>query len=234
MVVLGGGDGRPQALGVGFEGGAPGVAGGQLGVERLERLHDLDLAVLELADVAGEVLHLLVHRLQLARRHHLPAEESLLDGGAPALRRFDLLLERRLGAPPSSSRTTRSSLVRTSSAPSCRSTSASSARSGSVARRCRSWSITVSWSCTASSRASGVGSIPGSFPPGSPGSCAVVIPCLSWGGVVTAESSRLRLHCAGARDPRPPRPETGGAGGRRRAGRRRRPRTRVGRPEARR
>ena len=52
--------------GVTIEGAPCHVAGRELPVERFERLHDLDLAVLELADVAGEVLHLLVHGLELA------------------------------------------------------------------------------------------------------------------------------------------------------------------------
>ena len=68
----------------------------ELFVDRFELLHDLDLAVLELGDVPGQVLDLVIHGLEVAGRRHLAAVHPLFQFRPTGPRHLDLALQGRL------------------------------------------------------------------------------------------------------------------------------------------
>ncbi len=124
---------------------------GQGGVDRLLIDHGHKLLVLQLATTLIEVTHLFVHGLQVSGRRAAGGVHPLLDAAAALVDRGDLCLqlllrrrERALLPPTAPSR----------AASACNSASRAvrPKRSASTSRRCASWVINVSRSCTTSSR----------------------------------------------------------------------------------
>ena len=112
--------------------GALRVELGERRVERLTRLHQLELAVLDVALVAPQLLDVGLHRLELARRADLARVHLGLDLGG--LRRRASAPRRRGAAPRGRARRARrvSVAIRPSSAAASASPRASASRSGRV------------------------------------------------------------------------------------------------------